>query len=424
MESTATSSPNTSARTETTAVAAGLLLSDRGLLIPLLLLVGVPGLIEASLPWVSDEETFIFAAFRQVVGLVAAGIIGARWVHRLRREPRPTRTLAFAGAVGSGFGLWLLFSIPPLIPLLDPRAEARFFGIVIAVPAVIIAWRYLLLPATYLLGVHGLRSQLTFARNLTREDPLLPLRIILPPVALKFLLIAVLYAFSPDGRAGAVVFGAAFVGGIVPILVAYLSIASLTTKLSDRVWSDLGLDPYRTARITTIVVQGRGWLARLLKFRTAFIILTLGALVAVGNALRLAATPPPVDLAISAITLADDRITVTTQVTDPANRFRGFRPIAFFLATERGFPIARRPRDAEITGDRRDVRLRFPREGEHAELNVTFQTDRPALDMQKLEDIYLWYGGNKLQKLDLKGARMAPPVGSSPESALPAPSPE
>jgi hypothetical protein len=383
---------------------AGLLSADKTLLLPLLFIFALTGLIETSRPWNTETETFLFAALRQLVAMIGGCAIGARWIGRLRREGRTARPTEMVSAILAGWALWFLFSIPPLLPLINPRPEMRFLGVVIAVPAIIIAWRYFMLPTACLLGIRGWRAQLTFSRNLTRHDPLLPVRIVAPAVGLKVLLLAALHTLSPEGRAPSVVFGAPFVSALAPLLCAYLSVAFLMQRLPDRVWSDLGLDPYRQARLTTLVIQGRGWLARLLKMRSALATLVLGILVAIGNTLRLATTPPPVDISIASIALADGQATILTRLTDTQGHFRGFRAVAFFLASERGFPVARRPESATIAQDTRDVRLRFPHDRTEAELTLTFQTDRTALDMQRLENIYLWYGGTQVKKLDLTAA--------------------
>lgn len=396
-------------------IAAGLIATDRSILPLLVLIIAAPGLVEITRPWLSDTETLAFAVIRECFALAVIAGIGATWVRRLRRENTPVPLRSIGLSIAAGLGIWLLFSIPPLLPLIDSSKETRFIGVLVAVPAVIIGWRYFLLGAPFLLGIRSMSAAFTFARNLTREDPILPARIIAPAVSLKFLLLGILHAFSPDGRLPLVVYGTPILAGLVPVVGCYCALGWILCTLPERTWNELGLDPYRQARTTTLIVQGSRSVARLLTLRAALGMAAIALLIWLGNTVRLATMPPPVEIGVKTIGIAEHRVTLSLDIRDETGGFRGFRPIAFFLASERAFPIARRPDEARIAGDDRDLRLRFPREHTAVTLTVVFSTDRSNEDLRRLEDVYLWYGGNRLLKLDLRGALTLPQPPSTVE---------
>jgi len=402
-------------------ITAGLIAVDLTRLPIFMLIAAVPGLVEATRPWVSDTESLVFAVVRECFALAVMSFIGATWVQRLRRESTPVPLRSIVWSIGAGLGIWFLFSIPPLLPILESNEIPPFVGAILAIPAVIVGWRYFFLGAPFLLGIRDFPAALTFARNLTRDDPLLPARIMAPALSIKFLLLGILHALSPDGRLGIVSYGAPLLASLAPILGAYATLGWLIHAMSERVWNELHLDPYRQARTTTIIVRGPTILAKLLSLRAAITVIGIAVLVWLGNTVRLAALPPPADIALKTVTISDKRVTLSLAVRDETAHFRGFRPVAFFLASERAFPIARRPEVAAIAGDTRDVRLRFPRDRSDAELSLVFSTDRTSEDLRRLEDVYLWYGGNRLEKIDLKGALTGPSLGLELQPNFPTP---
>lgn len=391
-------------------ITAGLIVTDRARIPLFILCAALPGIFEATRPWVSNTDGFLFATIREFFACAVIAAIGATWVKRLRREGIPVSTRALVWSIGAGLGIWSLFSTPPRVGLLEPNDPARFFGVIISVVAVITGWRYFFLSAPFLFGIRGISSALTFARNLTRADPLLPARVIVPAASIKFLLLGILYAFSPDGRLLPVVYASPLIAAMAPIIGCYTALGLIIYRLPERTWNELGLDPYRQARTTTIVVRGYALMARVFTIRTSLIGFGLAILVWLGNAVRLAGLPLPAEITVRSVAIAAPKVIVTLTVRDEQGNFRGFRPVAFFLASERAFPITRQPEAVKLEGDPRDLRLRLPHDMTEAVLTVEFSTDRSSEDLRRLEDAYLWYGTNRLTKLDLKGALTLPPA--------------
>jgi hypothetical protein len=78
------------------------------------------------------------------------------------------------------------------------------------------------------------------------------------------------------------------------------------------------------------------------------------------------------------------------------------------LAGESGIAVSQRLTKASIDGENLPFMASLSRHSSPLTLRVEFETARRAEDLVKLQDLFLWYYGVKLAKLDLSKAAGVP----------------
>lgn len=403
-------------------LAAGLIRLDHRRCVMAVALLAAPNLLAALTTRPDSVDPLTVPFVRTLLSVIITLVIGGGWIQRLRRTGNAPLFRDYVGATGAAFVLSQAPGLPLLAPFLPVPPAAQLLIFLVALPTLVFAWCYYLLPAALLLGVRPLGEAARFSRAFTLADPWLPLRILLPAVGLKILLVGLVSAADPDGRHAVTALGIGLGSGAGTLLATYLTLGFIIARLPERTWSELGLDPYRQARTTTLVVHSRPWLARRLNLRAATLTCAIGALIWGANAIRLSELPPAAEISPRRLTIAGSSVRVVLDVTDSTYRFRGFQPIFFSLAGESGFALARFPQSVTTPGAANELLLGVPRDRDTLPLELVFTTNRSAAELAQAEDLYLWYRRARIVRLDMKRAAIEDSDGASAESAPPAPS--
>jgi hypothetical protein len=118
------------------------------------------------------------------------------------------------------------------------------------------------------------------------------------------------------------------------------------------------------------------------------------------NTIRLATEPPAVQIELSRIRAADKAVHVEIVATDPAFRFRGFKPALLSLGSASGYPVSTSLSKASTSPEMGVVLLEVPPiQTTSTTLYLEFSTDRSKGDLEALEDLWLWYGFVPLKKI-------------------------
>jgi len=179
--------------------------------------------------------------------------------------------------------------------------------------------------------------------------------------------------------------------------------------MTDSEWHELKLDPYREARLTTIRFRGPDIVASALRFKTGILIVLLSLPLWGGNLLRLLQTPPAAQIKVDSHSYRENEIRLVLTIQDKSFALRGFEPMNFQLAGERGTPITQPPFAVleKMPGNGvRDVRLNFPRDEKPHQVEVQLKTEFKESELQKFDDIYLWYRGTRVAQITFNRKRV------------------
>jgi hypothetical protein len=396
----------------TVPVAAGLAWQDRALwlwLYPLLVLPSLAGTLLDS----SDTTTLILLkAVERLVEMVCLFIIGRKILAVLASQELRPSTGALVRLASVGFGLWIAINLPfawvSMISVQGPRHLTELIPLVLAMTLGVLGYIYFFYFFPLLLGLRQWRMVLSMARSFTRKDPLLPIKVSVGPLAIMYLGEASIRMISPDLRYLGVALASNLVDGLGWWLSCYTSTTAALLLLPDSDWRQLNLEPYRASRLTTLALQANPVLARLLQPRSALIMLVLSAVISAGNYARLAELPSSAEVHVRSVKIEEKSLSLTLELADPEYRFRGFQPLRFRLAGPERKVVAAFPSKAHLEGGTEDALISLPHSEAKLVLILDFVVDRPANELALLEDLYLWYGGQRLMLLDLKSGQTGP----------------
>lgn len=389
-----------------------MLWQDRLFLIPAWLLLSIPGLLVA-LPGAaghSHETTFVLQILDRLFELTFLFAVGRRWLIRFKASPlSPLAGLrSYLLLMFTGFVFWLLFSIPLLVIIGSISIAVKSVFVFMLLPATLLALKFYMYFFPLTLGISNMREVLNMASGFLNTDRALPLRILAAPAGWSLLLAGLARLPSPDGRLPVL-------DGISVLCLAsfwvfstYLSIAAGLRCLDDLNWKRFALEPYRQARLTTLIVQAPGLAGRLLTPRSGLILMLIGGLVWLGNLQRLATLPPAAEIKLQKIEVSENRAILELEVTDPDYSLRGFVPLYFALAGQNREILSAYPVRATLKQSGTDALFGLP-SSPGAVLELEFTTDRDQDSLLALEDAYLWYRHARITLLNFKGASVRPP---------------
>jgi len=385
---------------------AAMIVGDWRFVLSIYPLLIITSLLALDLPAVTPVSAFTVALCERVMQLLFTFLVATRWIRRFSSGPRRISARVMGRFFLVGVGLWLMFSVPSgmLMRTGSPFLSTLALMLIGAAAWITIAWYFYPLPV--LLDRGSLRESLTLSRQISVEDPLLPLRLMVAPIGFLSLALAAVMSFSPDGREAWVAYGAAAVSGVFWVFATYLALATALLRLDDTVWREENLDPYRTARLSTLEFQGSSWLARQLRPSHGFGWFAVSLLVWAGNVLRLLTIPPAASITVTEIHISGSSVTLRLHLTDEQYRFRGIQPLYFALAGDQRAVIAPRPDSAQVGQSEESALLSLPRDNTELDLTLTFTASRSGAELQALTDLHLWYGNNKIALLDMSQAKL------------------
>lgn len=388
-------------------IAAGLIWQDRAILLPLYLLTIAPMLYASLSNLIDPMSWFYVKAAERLLQLAALYFIGWRALRSLSSTARGVNILSLCVMLIAGLLLWLAFFLPGNLVAAIGQSDASVLSLLLMLPIFIFTYLYYFYFFPLIMHINRPAAVLHLARSFTRIDKLLPVKVCVAPAGIMYLIQALCYVPFPDGRDFILALTSEIFGGVFWILSAYLSIACGIVFISDKVWHEAQLVPYRQSRLTTLAIQSISWLPNVLRPISGLQMLAISLLLWTANYARMAEMAPAPSISIKEISLKDERVELKLNLSDSKYRFRGFQPLLFRLAGEQNKTVAAPPQSARIEGSEQDVRIFFPREKDETSLSLVFQADRKAEDLRQLEDLYLWYGGAKISLLDMKHASLA-----------------
>ena len=384
-------------------ITAGMLWQDRSLLIPALLLLTGPSLLK---PWLYEHwlSAGVYCDIcSRIIALVFTLLLCRHWISRLRIEKNIQARLlpSLALTVGIGMSFWFLLFAIVVVQLLDLPATLKSFAIVLVAPAVFVGLRYYYYFLPIAAGLLKPVSILRCAAALTQADIWLPLKIMAAPAGLALLWFALWLSPMPDGRSLALSVISEFSAAVFWILSSYLALGAALLRLSEQSWRQLGFDPYRQSRLTTLNLQANRFVIPLLQPGNGFGMLGLGVLILAANMMRAAVLQPSPEIVLGSTSATGNTVSLTLEIQDPGYKLHGFMPLWFSLAGETGQTISSMPLRAILRSDRSNVIQKLPSTDARLTVDLDFTASRSGKSLTELKDLYLWYRKHKLMRIDL-----------------------
>ena len=327
-----------------------------------------------------------------LIDCLAVYLISVSCLRHLGKASLPFISLWGLANIGFGMGLWIIMNGPTVVvqsmPAENLSAPLRLSLLVIVLISIYFNLRFAFYHFTLAAGFrNSLTEAIKLSANLTKANIFLPVRVVIGPMALMVLLTGIISALAPDGSSLEIDLLSTLLRRAILLPIAYLSCAFASLLLTDSAWRELGLDPYRSSRLSTLAFRGSPGLAKLFQPKQALIIVLLGAMVWLGNGLRNFETPPKPSISIIATAAGDNSAQIKLHLADSEFKFRGFNPNWFLIRGAEGTKISSSPTNVNfhISPDRTS-----------AELSLDFSTEKSAVEIAKLKDLYLWYMNAKL----------------------------
>jgi len=388
-------------------VASGLLWQDRLALLLAYWILVLPQILDLVDLSFLGLPAYSLIGLERVSQLIFLAWLTGRWIKRLRRNKIGLSSRPVVSFFIIGFLTWSALIIPLLLQFTAAPAGVKSLSFVMLIPLVVLINRYFFYFFPLLCGIHPLKETLESSQSINAPDQLMSLRTFAAPIGIFSLLIAVIMAFSPDGRDLWVNILAAVASGFFWFLHCYLALAFALVYWNDRDWHRAGLDPYRQARLQTISLAGPVYLSKIIGARRGVIAIICSLLVWSANLMRLETTPPAAQINLESAEVSKDLVTLKLHLSDPDYGFRGFQPIHFHLAGEQGAPVSSKMESAKINGETDDAFFVIPGDLNQTELTLSFRANRSGTALAKLEDLHLWYRHAKIMKLDLSKAKVS-----------------
>jgi hypothetical protein len=385
-------------------VTAGLLRNDIRLLPSLLLLLSFCTIVETL---VTPKLWLMF--LDRVLQLAVMSLVVMRWRRRLQTaiSPRMRVSTVVSRIFGVGLVLWLAVSLAKTLIIASQGSLNASHSILptilgLITLAVTLAW---CLRIYFYYAIAGFVSGtwqdvVSRALRMHRQAPGAAMRALAAPLALTALAIALFTAPYPDGRSMALTTLSSAAQSIFWLLSTYTGLGFALSLLESADWRAAGLEAYSIERLQTLEAQGRSKIASILTPHSALKFTAIAVVLLIINTIRLATEPPAVQIELSRIRAADKAVHVEIVATDPAFRFRGFKPALLSLGSASGYPVSTSLSKASTSPEMGVVLLEVPPiQTTSTTLYLEFSTDRSKGDLEALEDLWLWYGFVPLKKI-------------------------
>ena len=375
-------------------LASGLILSNRTwilrwypiLIAPEVLYALIPGIPDLSAAMLERTIALIFLALasRKVLLSGGAPLTGLS----------PNTGIALTVAVGLAFSF--LIRVPLALGVVSGPEI-----LLLALPGLVLSFAFFFFFIPFASGVRHPLVALARARVIIGEEPMLPLKVIVTPLALETLIAAIISSASPDGSSRAVQAFAACFSGLGNALIPFIACAYAFQRMPQKEWESYKLDKYRHARMSTLAIAGNQLLTGSLKPSNGVLLLVVSLFVMSGNFMRAASQPPEVKTIVNKIEIVADKLTVELSLHDEKLQFRTFHPFALSVAGETRTIICAKSTSIRKTGDPAEIVGRLPGESPNLSLTITFECTRSGKELAALQDLYLWHLNAKLVKLDM-----------------------
>ena len=384
-------------------IAIGLLMKDRLILVPGFLVLLLPFLV--GLVW--NQQSLISLLIERLIQIAYLAFVSFRWIEiftvrsfkpQLSLSKRLFRIFLFELAI------WSTLSIPTLAQMSALPPETKMIFLFLLVPGVYLWFTYYFCFFPIMIGLQNWKDIFTEARNITANNFFLPLKTLIFPLAIISLLSGLLAAISPDGRHEIIVYLQILIAPLFWIFSVYLSVAIALRYTSDRVAHEAAIDPYREGRLATQSILCPTWLENLLRIRNASVLFLLSIIIWVSTLVRLESLAPAANIELKKVIVEGNTTKILIDAKDPQFSFRGFYPIHFAMAGEKRAVISKLIKSAKEVGQDEDLRLGIPEDRDYIQMELLFETERTGDALLQLEDVYLWYRGIKLLKIDMKKA--------------------
>lgn len=356
-----------------------------------------PEILYALIPGIPD----LFAAlFERTLALVFLALAARRI---LLSVGAPLGELSPNVGVALTVGVGLTFSALIRVPLALGVVSGPEI-ILFALPGLLLAFAFFFFFLPFAGGIQQPLVALARARVIVREDPLLPLKVIVTPLALETFIAALISSAAPDGSSRAVQAFAACFSGIGNALIPFIACAYALLRMPQMEWETYKLDKYRHARMSTLAIAGNSLLTSALKTSNGVLLLIVSLFVMSGNFMRAASQAPDVKTVVNKIEIVADKLTLELSLDDEKLQFRTFHPFALSIAGETRTVICAKSTSIRRTGDPAEIVGRLPGDSPKLGLTITFECTRSGKELAALQDLYLWHLNAKLVKLDMNAA--------------------
>jgi hypothetical protein len=381
-------------------VSAGLIVRDIKIIPALYLIIILPHLFAF---FYDEIPSVILLILERACQIIFLSIITIRWLNVFRLTPAKPRFKSLFLYFGVGFIVWMIVTIPFLIQALgDLPPNLNGIGMLLVVPALYLLYKYFFYFFPILNGISSPTKIMESSITINRGEPNLPIKTLLPALGFFSLITASFMALSPDGRSLSVNLVISLFAGIFWFLHCYVSLGASLLYWNQKDWHECKLDPYRNARLASISIAAPKILSHFLQPKQGLIALCVSLLVWFANMMSLEITPPAAAITGVQASIKDkNTVSLSLDVEDKEYKLRGFQPMHFSLAGEKRAPVCEEVTKAVIKGESEDRSYILPETPDKLALEIEFKCERDEEALKKLEDLYLWYRGVKLDKIKL-----------------------
>jgi hypothetical protein len=345
-----------------------------------------------------------FLVFQQLIFFLSFLAIGRSFILSRIANPPEFNFAILSRVCMVGLGLWFSYTILVLGIASPWPNEIKALAVALIIPALYLNLRYYFFFAPPLLrGPAALTRDLEAAAGLSKGNLRLILQSLVGPAGVQALIWAVVAGFSPDQRHLSVVVLGDFCTGIFFILN---SVISLSLALNLAPGSEMGKTSLQHQALKPQdprdILAAPGWLMACFQPQKGFVMLMLSILVWAGNMMRLAELAPAAQIEVLRAETAPQRVFISLLVEDKNYKFRGFHPIFFRLASDAQTPLAPYPLAVKVNEQQTALQSPLPLSAEKLTLRLEFESSRSPSELAALEDVYLWYRGVKIAKINFE----------------------
>ena len=261
-----------------------------------------------------------------------------------------------------------------------------------------------------ILNEYQVKGIIEKSKEYIKFDLLLPLKVIITPLAISSLLNGLLRLPFPDGRLYIVDLLQNFSFGLEKTLIIYISVCVSIEVLRKLSFKPVGLSATSSVYETNKPNFNQKLLdlfgnniknipANFLSPRFGMFVLLLGGFIWMLGYNRLNSLKPTPDINIQCFDVQDNKIKVLLNISDLNYNFRGFTPYFLRIGSEKGTSLDKSIESINLN-DSNFENIEDFRNTKINKLEMTFETDRLKVDALKLTDIYLYYRSYKISKID------------------------